>query len=409
MPRLVLPIAFSPAVVVPLVSGLVIMAGASAALAADCAPLGSVPNYVASPDQKTRAYDSFGFDVAKGDGNTETVNVAGRLCEQSYTPKNGVDPMSDLEIQSNYRDQLKKLGAQVLFSDDRDTVARIVKGAQETWVKVYSQETEIDVTVVDKTPFKASLLPPSGNDYRLLGHLPNYVADKPEKRNFDKSGFTVKDGDDSREIEIRGARYTVAYTPKQGAAPLSDLDIQENYRVALAALGAQILFTDGRDTVARLDDKGRSVWIKVYSQETEIDVTAIEEKPFEVSVRPPDSGALKAALDKNGHVALYVHFDFNKATLKPDAAPVIAEVVKLMKANPALRLEIDGYTDNVGARDYNVKLSGSRAAAVAAAVIGQGVDAGRLATAGLGPDKPVASNDTDEGRAKNRRVELVKP
>jgi outer membrane protein OmpA-like peptidoglycan-associated protein len=82
--------------------------------------------------------------------------------------------------------------------------------------------------------------------------------------------------------------------------------------------------------------------------------------------------------------------------------------VALMKSNPALKLEIDGHTDNVGAHDYNVKLSQDRAAAVVAALKTAGVDATRLSSNGFGPDKPIADEATAEGRAKNRRVELVK-
>jgi outer membrane protein OmpA-like peptidoglycan-associated protein len=117
---------------------------------------------------------------------------------------------------------------------------------------------------------------------------------------------------------------------------------------------------------------------------------------------------MKTALDRDGHVTLYINFDFNKATLKPDAAPIIAQILALLKANPDLKLSVDGYTDGVGLHDYNVKLSQARAAAVVAALEAQSIAAGRLASAGYGPDKPIASNDTDDGRAKNRRVELVK-
>jgi len=117
---------------------------------------------------------------------------------------------------------------------------------------------------------------------------------------------------------------------------------------------------------------------------------------------------MKDGLDKDGRVALYVNFDFAKATLKPDAQPIIAQVVALLKRNPDLSVSIDGHTDAIGLHDYNVKLSQDRAASVVAAIVAAGIDGGRLKSAGYGPDKPIAPNDTDEGRAKNRRVELVK-
>jgi outer membrane protein OmpA-like peptidoglycan-associated protein len=237
--------------------------------------------------------------------------------------------------------------------------------------------------------------------------MPGYAADTPTKRNFDKADFTVQNGDDTSTVTVEGALYDVNYSSGPGA-PASDLAIQQNYRDALNTLGAQFLFTDGRDTTARLENAGKTIWIKVYSQETGIEVTAVEEKAFAASIAPPTADALKTALDKDGRIALYVNFDFNKATLKPDAKPVIDQVVALMKSNRALTLEIDGYTDNVGVHDYNVKLSQDRAAAVVAALKTAGVDASRLTSNGFGPDQPIADEATAEGRAKNRRVELVK-
>lgn len=377
----------------------------AAQAATDCAPVGHLPTYEPG-ERQTRAYDKYDFTVGTAD-ESKTMSVAGAKCEQDYTPKDGTDPLSDLEIQSNYRDQLAKLGAQIVFKDDRDTDAKLVKNGQETWIHIYSQETEIDVHVVDKGTLVDTLTAPSGADYRLLGHMPGYAADTPTKRNFDKADFTVQNGDDTSTVSVEGALYDVNYSSGPGA-PASDLAIQQNYRDALKKLGAQTLLADDRDTTARLEDAGKTIWIKVYSQETGIEVTAVEEKAFATSITAPTADALKTALDKDGRIVLYVNFDFNKATLKPDAKPVIDQVVALMKSSPALKLEIDGYTDNIGAHDYNVKLSQDRAAAVVAALKTAGVDATRLSSNGFGPDKPIADEATAEGRAKNRRVELVK-
>lgn len=380
-------------------------AQAAQAKNADCAPVGHLPTYAAG-DQETRAYDKYDFIVGTVD-DPKTVTVAGAKCSQDYTPKSGTDPLSDLEIQSNYRDQLTKLGAQIVSKDDRDTYAKLVRNGKETWIRIYSQETEIDVTVVDKMPFADTLTTPSGADYRLIGHMPGYTADAPTKRNFDKSDFKVQHGGDTETVTVEGALYSVSYA-SGSSAPESDLAIQQNYRDALKKLGAQFLFTDDSNTTARLEDAGKTIWIKIYSQETGIEFTAIEEKVFAASITPPTADALKAALDKDGRIALYVNFDFDKATLKPDAKPVIDQVVALLKNDPALKLEVDGYTDNVGEHAYNVKLSQDRAAAVVAALKAAGVGAARLSSNGFGPDKPIADDATAEGRAKNRRVELVK-
>ena len=118
---------------------------------------------------------------------------------------------------------------------------------------------------------------------------------------------------------------------------------------------------------------------------------------------------MKLDLDKYGRVRLYINFDFNKATLRPDAKPIIGEVIKLLKQNPDLSLAVNGNTDNVGTHDYNVDLSRRRAAAVVDALVAAHVSSGRLTAGGFGPDQPIADNDTEKGRALNRRVELVKP
>ena len=121
-----------------------------------------------------------------------------------------------------------------------------------------------------------------------------------------------------------------------------------------------------------------------------------------------DASQMKEALDRDGRVALHVNFDTDKATLREDAHPVIAEVAKLLGQDPELRLSIEGHTDNTGGAEHNQALSTARARAVLGALVGLGIDPARLQSRGFGQDKPVADNATPEGRAGNRRVELVR-
>jgi outer membrane protein OmpA-like peptidoglycan-associated protein len=381
------------------------LAVSSALAATDCPPLGAFPNYLAAADAEMRPYDVTEFSVRKPD-EIESVEIKGRTCRQNYAAKDGAPTASDLEIQSGYRDQLTKLGAQIVYRDERNTVAKLVKGAEETWLKVYSQETDIDVVTVVKQPLKLTLAPPSGPDYRLLGRMPNYVAKTPEKRNLDELRFAVRGEEEVTEIPAQGAKYVVAYGVKPGAGAASDAEIQENYRAALVSLGAATLYSDARTTVARLEQNGQTIWIRVASQESDIEVQAIEEKPF--ATPPVQAAALKLALDREGRAALYLAFDAAKPALRPDAAKSVAEVARLMKENPGLKLSIEGHTDNVGPRAANEKLSRERAAALLDALAAAGIARERLRSAGLGPSKPIADNATSEGRARNRRVELVK-
>ena len=120
------------------------------------------------------------------------------------------------------------------------------------------------------------------------------------------------------------------------------------------------------------------------------------------------AGDMLAALNKDGRIALSIHFDTGKATIKPESQKIVGEIAALLKGNPGLQVSIEGHTDNTGTPQGNKTLSDERAKAVAAAVVAMGVEASRLSAAGWGQDKPVADNATEEGRAKNRRVEVVK-
>jgi len=104
-----------------------------------------------------------------------------------------------------------------------------------------------------------------------------------------------------------------------------------------------------------------------------------------------------------------INFDTDSDRLKPESAAVLKAVSNGLDKNPNLKLEIDGYTDATGDAAHNAELSKRRAEAVKSVLVTQyGVEAGRLTSNGFGPAKPLASNDTPDGRAQNRRVEFVK-
>ncbi len=115
-------------------------------------------------------------------------------------------------------------------------------------------------------------------------------------------------------------------------------------------------------------------------------------------------------LARTGHVAVYgIYFDFGKADVKSESEPMLKEIAKLLQQDPRLKLHVVGHTDSVGELAYNLDLSRRRAQAVVQVLATKhGIAPGRLRGDGVGPLAPVASNDTEEGRAKNRRVELVK-
>jgi outer membrane protein OmpA-like peptidoglycan-associated protein len=124
-----------------------------------------------------------------------------------------------------------------------------------------------------------------------------------------------------------------------------------------------------------------------------------------------DAVAMAKGLGEQGHIALYgIYFDTDKAAIKPESRPTLDEIAKLLRGRPQLNVFIVGHTDNQGAFDYNMDLSRRRAEAIAAELAkSYQIARTRLRTAGVGYLAPVGSNATDDGRALNRRVELVAP
>jgi OmpA-OmpF porin, OOP family len=121
------------------------------------------------------------------------------------------------------------------------------------------------------------------------------------------------------------------------------------------------------------------------------------------------AASLTKQLDSSGQVILSgILFDFNKSQLKPDSRPALDEIAAFLKQDPARKVYLVGHTDNIGGFDFNMQLSQARADAVAADLVTTyGISTARLKGHGAGPLAPIASNVTDEGRAKNRRVELI--
>ncbi|MFO1340237.1 MAG: OmpA family protein [Burkholderiaceae bacterium] len=192
----------------------------------------------------------------------------------------------------------------------------------------------------------------------------------------------------------------------------SGLEVLRNYQAAIARLGGKQLNKPPAGEVYpwqvfRIEAEGKapvSVLLSV-AYDYEYELVVIEHQAMAQTVQ---AGELARQIESSGFATVYINFDTNQSTLKADGQAAVKEIVLLMKQSPKLKLSIEGHTDNVGAPADNKKLSQARADAVLKAAVAQGVDAKRLAAVGRGQDVPIADNRTEAGRAKNRRVELVK-
>jgi len=247
-------------------------------------------------------------------------------------------------------------------------------------------------------------------DHPLLTRMPEFRIGNYQDKDFDRYEFLVQDGKKVNKVPIEGHFYYYLYELNQGAVQPGDLKIVRNIQNALAKIGGKVLYEgDGpKASTIKVAKDGKETWVYVVAWPTVYRLTVVEREAMEQVVEA-NAEAMGNDIRATGHVAVYgIYFDTGKADIKPESDAVIAELAKLLTSNAALKLHVVGHTDNTGTFDGNMKLSKDRAAAVAKALeTKHGIAASRLNAYGVGSLCPVASNRTDEGKAKNRRVELV--
>ncbi len=248
-------------------------------------------------------------------------------------------------------------------------------------------------------------------DHPLLTRMPNFFIENCQESQFDMVKFKDVNGED---IDVEGRLSHIDYQIKEGFTPPSALQVIRNYENAIKKIGGvQVYQEEDTDLWMRLDKQGKTFWVHVDSWHgggygESYGLTIVEKKAMAQEV-VADAKSLMNDIQTTGHASVYgIYFDFNKADIKPESEPVIKEVAKLLHENGDLNLYVVGHTDNVGDIGYNMKLSKARADAVMEELVTKySVSSKRLKAFGVGSLAPVASNQTDDGRARNRRVELV--
>lgn len=234
-----------------------------------------------------------------------------------------------------------------------------------------------------------------------------------KKQNYSTFKFRVKEGNKVSSVEKGGQYWELRYEFRDADGKIdrtiSRAEVIGNYVAAVKEKGGAILSQGSNFLVFSVprQDGGKS-WVKLTSNAGNYVLSVIDEKALE-PVLSFGAEELKLALDADGRVAVYgINFAVNEAFLQLGAEDVIKEFVKLLQSYPDLKIEIQGHTDNTGAAEHNLQLSKRRADTVKQYMLLFGLDSSRMVAQGYGMNNPVADNNTEEGRAQNRRVELVK-
>ncbi len=269
-------------------------------------------------------------------------------------------------------------------------------------------------------------------DYPLFNRMPNYHLTDCATVEFDAKKFPVGpplEEQKPKQVEVEGAFTYLMYGLNEGGKPASGLQIMRNFENAAKAAGGTVegKYPDWCTAYAEYDPRlgntcthwgvtmkfvkaDKEVWayMQVQGEGDGYGLQIIERQTMKQDI-VVNAADLKQGLATTGHIAVYdILFDTGKSDIKPESAATLKEIATLMTQNPSLKLHVVGHTDNVGTVPANMKLSQARATAVVTALTTtHGVAAARLSAFGAGPYAPVASNSSDDGKAKNRRVELV--
>lgn len=280
----------------------------------------------------------------------------------------------------------------------------------------------------------AALAEAQQKDHPLIKAYPGSTISDVVSKEYDEQimllGPIAQDGSWKKSERLEGKVTRINYVDPAGR---STLEKYKNYEDALKKAGFEILWScvgyepcgpqvnvptigyfpygsDGRCLTARLKRAAGDVWVGLQVKPSDTNIQIVEAKPMETGMVKVSADALGKGIMAEGHVPVYgIHFETGKADLNPESAETLKEIAALLQKFPALKVHVVGHTDNVGDLASNLDLSRRRASAVVVALSrNYNVVAARLHAEGVGPLAPVATNDTDVGRAKNRRVELVK-
>jgi OOP family OmpA-OmpF porin len=235
-------------------------------------------------------------------------------------------------------------------------------------------------------------------DSALISRFPGSIIHSCENKQYEQTDLPMADGNTKH---VEGEYHYLDPGTREGT---SEIQVFRNFQTALKNAGFALDFSLSPSQLVA--HKG-STWIFIDNRGSYYYQTIVTEKEMLQEVTA-EASSLENEIKKSGHVAIYgIHFASGKAVILPDSEGMMKEIVKLLQENPGQKLRVEGHTDNQGNASGNQALSEKRAQAVVGWLTSHGVAAARLTAKGFGQAKPIADNSTDEGQAKNRRVELA--
>lgn len=243
-------------------------------------------------------------------------------------------------------------------------------------------------------------------DHPLFNRMPNFYIYECGKNDFEQITFYFNEGGS----EVVGGKYTyLAYWIKSNTTAPSATQILSNYANAVKKLDGKLIYSSSSQADMMLKKNGAEIWVSISAMADSYRVKIIERQSMQQEV-DANADFINQSLKENGKVALYgILFDTGKSSLRAESASALLEISKLLHADKNLVVFVVGHTDNVGDYQMNLKLSADRSTSVIKELTSKySVSATQLIAFGAGPTSPVASNETEAGRQRNRRVELVK-
>ena len=249
---------------------------------------------------------------------------------------------------------------------------------------------------------------PGCKDSPMFTRMPNMVIGQCSS-NFDEMEIPMN-AENTQKKEGTKTFIQYNYALEEATAP-SFFQIVKNFENAILKTKGKRVYYSKEAGVATFftQSAGKDVWV-VLTDGAGAKLGNFELSILEIEGMKQDiaAGEMLEALNKTGSIALYINFETGKSIIKPESQTIIDQVVQLLTENTALKISVEGHTDNVGNVQANQTLSENRAKAVMNAIAAKGIDKSRLVSKGWGQNKPISENNTDEGKAKNRRVEIVK-